>query len=510
MAGITNPTWAGYDDWYKQVLNSGQNWNDADLFYASQDRNFAEQMYGYKNGFIEAQNEYFNAPTDEAKALARAKMTENNTGAEGLRKNYNYTSGTSGAEYNPFGNGVATPGGGSSYWGGEMQATYNDAKNHPMYQAPEPFQYDPYTPLPEWQHSDAYNKTMADVLNYGDFSYDYTTDPLYDVYAKAYTREGRRASEDALAQAAAMTGGVPSSYANTAAQQAGNYYAAQLADKIPELRAQAYSEYQNAYNMLRDKYNAAASGDQFDYGVYRDRANQDYQQYLDDLNMRYGIYTDDRDFGYRLNQDELNRKLGLYDIASGNYWQTHGEDLDAAKAEDAKRLAYAELLADKGDYSALAEYYGDDGRLLAALAPDVPTGGYYGGGGGGNTDIDPAHEALLQGFVDAFNNGDTDEVQLRNGLTAAVRSGKLTQEEANLVLSQLQGAGNDLYIQGQKKTTYADLSTEAKQIANYIAGQNDMLYPNMGKTNEEIAGMIQDLDDRDEQQYLIDLINGRK
>ena len=74
--------------------------------------------------------------------------------------------------------------------------------------------------------------------------------PLYSQYRKAYIREGDRAAEDALGAAAAASGGLPSSYAQTAASQAGNYYAAQLTDKIPELQQLAYQKYLNDYNML--------------------------------------------------------------------------------------------------------------------------------------------------------------------------------------------------------------------------------------------------------------------
>ena len=426
MAAIWNSTWDPYNEWYNKMLGSGQYWNDADLFHASQDRNFADTVFN-------AKNDYINATTDEGRALANAN-------AEAARKNYGYTSGTAGAEYNPFGNGVATPGGGSSYWGGEMQATYNNMKNQPD------FSYDPYQGLPEWQHSDAYNRTFNDVLNYGDFSYDYTTDPLYDVYAKAYTREGRRASEDALAQAAAMTGGVPSSYANTAAQQAGNYYAAQLADKIPELRAQAYSEYNNKFNQLMSKHGVANAGDQFDYGVYRDRANQDYQQYLDDLNMRYGIYS-----------DAFNRNADLYNIASGNYWQMHGEDLDQAAQEDAKRLEYAEMLAKLGDYSALAEYYGDDGRLLAAWeALNAPTGGgYYG---------------LRDDGKDKDGTGVPFTGRQWEKVNPTVRSYDDLSPEAQSLYMQAMG-GSNTYT-GANEVTWSDLAKQIQKIPvneqNYI------------------------------------------
>jgi len=347
MAAIWNSPWDTNNEWYNKMLASGQYWNDWDLANASQDRWFADEVFN-------AKSDYANATTDEARALANQR-------AEAARSKYNYNSGTAGAEYNPYGsNGVATPGGTTSFWGGEMMSNYGNVANYQPFsyqpyqqsdrvensrnalanygsfnyapyvspvdlsgrisaienvdpfqyeefKAPDPFTYEKYeNTTPDFQHSDYYNDALANVQGYGDFAYDYTTDPLYDVYKKEYTREGQRAQRDALAQAAAMTGGVPSSYANTAAQQAGNYYMAQLADKIPELRAQAYNEWQNNYNMLRDKYNAATTHDQFDYGMYKDKLNQDYQQYLDDLNMRYNIYSDDYNRAYQQWGDKTN------------------------------------------------------------------------------------------------------------------------------------------------------------------------------------------------------------
>ena len=188
-----------------------------------------------------------------------------------------------------------------------------DPFTYEQFQAPEAFTYEKYVDnTPDFQHSDAYTKAMGDVMDYGDFAYDYTTDPLYDVYKKEYTREGNRAQADALAQAAALTGGIPSSYATMAGQQANNYYASKIADKIPELRNQAYNEWLNNYGILRDKYNAAAQGDQFDYGIYTDKKNQNYQQYLDDLNMRYGIYSDDYNRAYQRWADKTNLDYGIY------------------------------------------------------------------------------------------------------------------------------------------------------------------------------------------------------
>lgn len=91
---------------------------------------------------------------------------------------------------------------------------------------------------------DAIDRLLDQILNRGEFSYDAESDPIYQQYAQQYQREGDRAMNDTLAAAAAHAGGM-NSYAVTAAQQASDYYAAQLGDKIPEL-------YQLAYQMYMD------------------------------------------------------------------------------------------------------------------------------------------------------------------------------------------------------------------------------------------------------------------
>ena len=98
------------------------------------------------------------------------------------------------------------------------------------------------------------------------FSYNLETDPVYQAYQKQYLREGQRATQDTLGTAAASTGGLPSSYAMTAASQAGDYYAAQLSDKVPELYQQAYSRYLNDLN----QWNTDRS---FQYGQHLDEIN---------------------------------------------------------------------------------------------------------------------------------------------------------------------------------------------------------------------------------------------
>lgn len=75
------------------------------------------------------------------------------------------------------------------------------------------------------------------------FFYDSQEDPLWQSYEKQYRREGELAYRNSLGEAAANTGGIASTAAVAAAQQAQNYYGAQAADKKAQLYQQAYENW---------------------------------------------------------------------------------------------------------------------------------------------------------------------------------------------------------------------------------------------------------------------------
>lgn len=75
-------------------------------------------------------------------------------------------------------------------------------------------------------------------------SYDPESDPAYQAYEKYYTRNANSASQQALANAAANTGGVANSYAQQLAAAAAQSYMKQLTDVIPTLQQNARDAYE--------------------------------------------------------------------------------------------------------------------------------------------------------------------------------------------------------------------------------------------------------------------------
>ena len=160
---------------------------------------------------------------------------------------------------------------------------------------------------------------LADaILNRDPFSYDKEQDPLYQQYKDTYTRAGQRGMQDTLAQVSARTGGLASSYAESAAQQTYNNYMAQLADKVPEL-------YQLAYSMYMDD-------------LTQDRNDLSMLMGLDDT--AYGRWSDDRNFGYNAYRDQVADRQwqqqfdynASRDQVADSQWQTQ---FDYQKAQDA-------------------------------------------------------------------------------------------------------------------------------------------------------------------------------
>lgn len=92
------------------------------------------------------------------------------------------------------------------------------------------------------------NSLARSIRTREDFEYDPNSDPVYQAYKNQYLTQGARASENAMADYAALTGGYANSAAATAAAQTQQYYMTQLTNQIPALAEAAYERYADKYN----------------------------------------------------------------------------------------------------------------------------------------------------------------------------------------------------------------------------------------------------------------------
>ena len=164
----------------------------------------------------------------------------------------------------------------------------------------------------QWQSR--LESTLDQILNRKEFRYDMNADALYNQYRDRYLRQGRLAMEDTLGQAAALTGGYGSSYAQQVGQQTYQGYLAGLNDKLPELYRLALSKYQLEGDQLRGKYDLLSDREAGDYGRYQDavKAWQTERDYLADRydtqrEADYARYNDDKTFDFSVWKDAASR-----------------------------------------------------------------------------------------------------------------------------------------------------------------------------------------------------------
>lgn len=272
----------------------------------------------------------------------QAGMQAAHDAAEAIRSRYNYSGGVDGSEYNPF---------------GQYQSS---TKRPSRVESMDEFTYES-APTYTSKYQDQIDELLGDILNRPDFSYDPETDPRYQAFRKEYQREGQRATADTMGQYAAMTGGMPSTAATMAAQQAGDYYAAQMADRIPELYQLAYSMYQDEGDNMRLNMDMLTALEQGDYNKYLNLLNQ----YNNDRSFAYGLYSDNWNRNYQLDRDEISdQRYDMewnYGVDRDQISDTRYEDETAwnrqqyeDETEYARALERAQTLAQAGDFSGYA------------------------------------------------------------------------------------------------------------------------------------------------------------
>lgn len=283
-----------YEDFMRKATETGLigEFSDYDLAVARENPAFGLSILTLKQ-------DYRDAPTPEAKALVNARANE-------LRSRYGYTGGGTGAKF--YAEGFSYP---------KYDSTYTKTATDMLDKVLnlQEFSYPDY----QSKYTQTASRLLDDLLNRPDFNYNPNSDPSYSAYRKQYLREGKRASEDVLGQAAAMTGGIPSSAAVSAATQAGDYYSSQLTDMIPTLYQQAYDRYLKEFTMDRSKLDTVRDMESTDYGRWAGERDFNYKDYLNRYNMDkagldavrdmdstdYSRWAGERDFRY---QDYINRE----------------------------------------------------------------------------------------------------------------------------------------------------------------------------------------------------------
>ena len=127
------------------------------------------------------------------------------------------------------------------------------------------------------------SRLYEQIVNRPAFRYDPGSDPLYQSYRTQMLSEGSRAMRDTMGQAAALTGGYGSSYAQSAGQQQYGLYLQKLGQAMPEMYQAAYERYQAQGEALQKQLDTASELAQSEYGRKKERFAQaaalEQQQY---------------------------------------------------------------------------------------------------------------------------------------------------------------------------------------------------------------------------------------
>ena len=370
-----------YEELLDQIQGKGQSWSQWDLETARKNPAFGASMLTYKQDWAEA--------TDQAGRTAA------NQAAEALRRQYgSYLGGSDGSKYY----GLGGP--------GSYQSGYQDRISEILDEMDNYRDFD-YGPAPTYnnRYQETLDELLGQVQNYGPFTWSKEEDPAYSAYAKQYRREGQRATADAMAQAAALTGGQVSTAAATAASQAGDYYAGQLADVIPQLYENAYQRYLSDYSLLADQLGQVRQAEQLDYAKYLDELGQynadrnlSYDQWLQGYNMLSGNLSafqgqDQTEYGrlldqieYNMQQDALDRELAA---EQQNLYQAQVDAILSAGGTPSDALVGPSGYSDEY-VNALRAYY------AAQAAPSGGGGGSGSSGGSGSESGEQDYQGLFE------------------------------------------------------------------------------------------------------------------
>lgn len=213
------------------------------------------------------------------------------------------------------------------------------------------------------QHQSQMDSLRSQIDNRKPFQYDVNGDALYQQYKDRYIHNGQRAMQDTMGQAAALTGGYGSSYAQNVGQQAYNEYMTGLNDVIPELYQLALDKYDRDTANLKDQYAMYADLDTQDYGRWQDQQSAYYSQ-LDRLR---------EDARYQAEQD-YSRYAAGYDTAYTQY-QKNAEAAQKKAEQEAAANAPLEKYKFAGvDNDGNYRYYLGDKQVTYAQGINPHTG----------------------------------------------------------------------------------------------------------------------------------------
>lgn len=263
------------------------------------------------------------------------------------------------------------------------------------------FTYGASKPVYASPYSEAIDKLYSSLNSTPVFSYNPEEDEAYLALRDSMSAKGKLAAKDTAAKAAALTGGIGSSYAASAATQAYQQYMNALDESVPELRSLAYEIYKDGLDSKRENLDTLIGLEKEAYSRYGDELDDYYRGY----DRAYAAYSDSLEredalereayereadalkFDYEKEQDALDRQYD-YDVLD---YRKYSDALDRSderereeyeRERDALDRAWEEAFAraEYGDLSGLESLgVNTDGYEEKAAASDQTSDSYLNG-----------------------------------------------------------------------------------------------------------------------------------
>ena len=299
---------------------------------------------------------------------------------------------------------------------------------------------------PEWSKSGDYEALYTKYMGRDPFSYDFNADALYQQYKDMYMQQGKMAMQDAMGQAAAMTGGYGNSYAASVGNQAYQQSLQQLNSVIPELYQLALGRYQQEGQDMLSALGLLES----DRAMYMEDWQRGYDRLMDAYTLADGVYQDnsakyytDLDNKNAASDSEFNAAMQLVNTTNEQNWKT-------AEWNETQRLNERDRAEDT-----------------------VVTGGSSNGSGSGSGS-GSGNNQTAGGIPDSvYTKAESFEsnTALANYLDGLTASGTISEDQADALYAQYADV-NEKYVQNADGTSSASFKDMVKSTNGWTVVDN--------------------------------------
>lgn len=292
-------------------------------------------------------------------------------------------------------------------------------------------------------YAGTYDKPLLElydqIVNRDKFKYDLNGDMLYQQYKDQYVELGQMAMRDAMGQAATLTGGYGSSYGQSVGQQQYDAYLQSLNDVVPELYGAALDQYNKEGDRLVQQYGMLGDLQNEEYGRYQDALNQYWQNvsYLqgqadDAYDRSYNNWINAMEMKQQEEDDKYAKQQAAYErlanlISTTGYTPDYDECMDAGMNPQ--------------EVAAYQTYYWNNqaAKKASYTSSSVGSSGVSSSSGNKPADLSailatstgPTSTGSVEREVKGLKNAGASDGEIIQYLAEAVRSGQITQAQAN-------------------------------------------------------------------------------